>query len=78
MDQEYKADVCCPRNTSAAEVDNSVEKLIGDSTVRNVGHDELSPVHFYVVIFAFTFTNFRHHCVIILVNTFFYSIHMLI
>jgi hypothetical protein len=41
MDQEYKADVCCPRNTSAAEVDNSVEKLIGDSTVRNVGHDEL-------------------------------------
>jgi hypothetical protein len=35
MDQEYKADVCCPRNTSAAEVDNSVEKLTGDSTVRN-------------------------------------------
>ena len=43
MDQEYKADVCCPRNTSAAEVDNSVEKLTGDSTVRNVGNDELSP-----------------------------------
>ena len=43
MDQEYKTDVCCPRNTSAAEVDNSVEKLTGDSTVRNVGNDELSP-----------------------------------
>jgi hypothetical protein len=40
---EYKADVCCPRNTSAAEVDNSVEKLTGDSTVRNVGNDEISP-----------------------------------
>lgn len=43
MDQEYKADVCCPRNTSAAEVDNSVEKLTGDSTVRNAGSDEISP-----------------------------------
>ena len=43
MDQEYKADLCCPRNTSAAEVDNSVEKLTGDSTVRNVGNDEISP-----------------------------------
>ena len=43
MDQEYKADVCCPRNTSAVEVDNSVEKLTGDSTVRNVGNDEISP-----------------------------------
>ena len=39
MDQEYKADLCCPRNTSAAEV----EKLTGDSTVRNVGNDEISP-----------------------------------
>ena len=43
MDQEYKADVCCPRNTSAVEVDNSVEKLTGDSTVRNVGNDEIAP-----------------------------------
>ena len=43
MDQEYKADLCCPRNTSAAEVDNNVEKLTGDSTVRNVGNDEISP-----------------------------------
>ena len=43
MDQEYKADVCCPRNTSAAEVDNSAEKLTGDSTVRNAGSDEISP-----------------------------------
>ena len=42
MDQEYKADVCCPRNTSAAEVDNSAEKLTGDSIVRNVGNDEIS------------------------------------
>ena len=39
MDQEYKADLCFPRNTSAAEV----EKLTGDSTVRNVGNDEISP-----------------------------------
>jgi hypothetical protein len=43
MDQEYKTDLCCPRNTSAAEVDNSVEKLTGDSTVRNAGSDEISP-----------------------------------
>lgn len=43
MDQEYKADVCCPRNTSAAEVDNSVEMLTGDSIVRNAGSDEISP-----------------------------------
>ena len=43
MDQEYKADVCCSRNTSAAEVDNSVEKLTGDSTVRNAGSDKISP-----------------------------------
>ena len=42
MDQEYKADVCCPRNTSAAEVDNSVEKLTGNSTVRKAGSDEIS------------------------------------
>ena len=42
MDQEYKADVCCPRNTSAAEVDNSVEKLTGDSNVRKAGSDEIS------------------------------------
>jgi len=43
MDQEYKADLCCPRNTSEADVDNSVDKLTGDSTVRNVGNDEISP-----------------------------------
>lgn len=43
MDQEYKADLRCPKNTSAAEVDNSVDKLTGDSTVRNVGNDESSP-----------------------------------
>ena len=43
MDQEYKADLRCPKNTSAAEVDNSVDKLTGDSTVRNVGNDEISP-----------------------------------
>ena len=43
MDQEYKADVCCPINTSAAEVDNSIEKLTGDSTVRNAGSDKISP-----------------------------------
>ena len=43
MDQESKAVLCCPRNTSAVEVDNSVEKLTGDSTVRNVGNDEISP-----------------------------------
>jgi hypothetical protein len=33
MDQEYKADVCCPRNTSAAEVDNSVEMLTHNNSV---------------------------------------------
>ena len=43
MDQEDKTDLCCLKDTSAAEVDNSLEKFTGDTTMTNTGSDEISP-----------------------------------